>query len=859
MSKYAVVADDETFDSQYPTLRYVDANDSDLTDTIDESYATAIEGNETQYLSVLETSDDMTLNDLQTIIERAKCAEDHDVATATESSPVEADVDQNQVVVFTMEGSDDLYGLQVATDDHGNVRKYQFKLGTTVDGQLEAIPDSIKLVEEVQDEAKAPTEFVKCRSLVPEQHLELCEEDGFEEVRDEAVEPPGHSEDSLLAVYIKGERRSPTPVDTPDFFGDFGDSGDAEVTLNYDAGPVDDVLDEKAAPKSGGGGGVADFSEKLAIPEAADADHAHLAIDDAAMRYINVTVGDDDDEDVVDEQQYVDGDHYEEIYVQENRIREAGDHLRHPHHRIGDEGGGAGVDQAAVASDFILHEVTETPSALEKTNILKRAGACAVKETRTRRMNSDTVYYVVYPDKENVQGAPIARKLTKTNPRSILKATVAPRMQTVITNTVPAGDERFQKRFAKSKEAVEAKLFHNFINRTTVPQAPVRRDRLPRKQKIRPVGRRDDDDEIIVQEVVLSSDGVVESIADKLRHTDQLEVTAVVELTDSEDEGAAQTHVINSDGESEAEDRVDAGLAPVPEEPEGSATTRPGDKEEIACPNCPKTFASQNSLNTHIHHHNLEDTLKKKKRRKTKPPPMEYKHRCDVCEQTFKNVVLLGRHACPKEKAEKRECEICRKTFRDVSLFNIHKRGHAKSNLVRMTTGVVNASPKKSRASVSGCLTCAECGRLCGSDAVLKIHQGTHKKYACTACAATFPSRLLLDAHKRTRCVKPRSPATPKMAKSSSETSFRAPIHGVKLACDQCDSLFGSYRELYTHKVQRHGMDTPDKSLLAKKSKRVSYKARSAHSGIPTNDRMKKAYAELRKKMAEMASESQVC
>lgn len=91
----------------------------------------------------------------------------------------------------------------------------------------------------------------------------------------------------------------------------------------------------------------------------------------------------------------------------------------------------------------------------------------------------------------------------KANPRSILKSS-----QVLIKRIIPEKnleEEKFEKRFAKSKEAIRAKLFQNFIAQTKIIHAPVRRERLPRKQKIQPVTRTDE--EIIVQEVYVPSNG----------------------------------------------------------------------------------------------------------------------------------------------------------------------------------------------------------------------------------------------------------------------------------------------------------------------------------------------------------------
>lgn len=83
---------------------------------------------------------------------------------------------------------------------------------------------------------------------------------------------------------------------------------------------------------------------------------------------------------------------------------------------------------------------------------------------------------------------------------------------------------KFERRFAKNKDAIQAKLFNNFLSKTTIPHAPVRQKRLPRKQEIKPVDTRIEE-EIIVQEVMVSSNGFIESVEDRMRGKEKLEVS----------------------------------------------------------------------------------------------------------------------------------------------------------------------------------------------------------------------------------------------------------------------------------------------------------------------------------------------
>ncbi|KAJ8961491.1 hypothetical protein NQ318_014739 [Aromia moschata] len=180
------------------------------------------------------------------------------------------------------------------------------------------------------------------------------------------------------------------------------------------------------------------------------------------------------------------------------------------------------------------------------------------------------------------------------------------------------------------------------------------------------------------------------------------------------------------------------------------------------------------------------------------------------------------------------ECTMCKKTFPTVHTLNIHKRSHVKENLVNATT-VTKVSPKKAqpRASTSsrpksprrttaesrGTFKCKECLRVCYSQESLARHEKTHRKYRCPTCAATFPSRLLLDEHIRVKCVKTASPSNKRLSfkirksyvhsprrKSVKPTQKANPPNtnnttenakmtlGVKLECSACGETFPRFK-----------------------------------------------------------------
>lgn len=86
-----------------------------LTDNINETYMTATDDN-TQYFSVLETTD---LNDT---------LENNVLFENAYEEDTSENVEKNQVVLYKIDDSEDLYGIQVAHDAEGNLQKYQFKV-----------------------------------------------------------------------------------------------------------------------------------------------------------------------------------------------------------------------------------------------------------------------------------------------------------------------------------------------------------------------------------------------------------------------------------------------------------------------------------------------------------------------------------------------------------------------------------------------------------------------------------------------------------------------------------------------------------------------------------------------------------
>lgn len=83
-----------------------------LSDGITEYITTNEDGSDsTQYLSVL--SQDLSLQEMN--------------VTLTTDKVVENNEETNQPFIFTVDGTNEIYGVQVAQDDDGNLRKYQIQ------------------------------------------------------------------------------------------------------------------------------------------------------------------------------------------------------------------------------------------------------------------------------------------------------------------------------------------------------------------------------------------------------------------------------------------------------------------------------------------------------------------------------------------------------------------------------------------------------------------------------------------------------------------------------------------------------------------------------------------------------------
>lgn len=127
-----IVWDEDSVSEDPVVIRYTTASEDMLTDTMSESFVTADENDSpTQYFSVLETSSETILGDMNITIDGTKDVGEEETVEYSEADTMEtgeiASVAGNDIMLYNVPG-DGLYGIQLAEDEDGNLQKYQFKL-----------------------------------------------------------------------------------------------------------------------------------------------------------------------------------------------------------------------------------------------------------------------------------------------------------------------------------------------------------------------------------------------------------------------------------------------------------------------------------------------------------------------------------------------------------------------------------------------------------------------------------------------------------------------------------------------------------------------------------------------------------
>jgi hypothetical protein len=915
----------------------IDAVNSTLTDTINEGYVTAEEDSPTQYLSVLDSTSEISLENLNITLANPKLEVEEtadNFITDQILDQVPDEINDQQVVVYTVEGSDELYGIQVAQDEDGNYQKYQFQFRKNEEGQLEAIPETIQLLpmeEDVQEGAVDGLEHVNAAtednaSEPHSVHIFVQEDNSGEHILpDNCMEQEQNEEEDVTTVMYENEEIEEESVDIKPGILCL-QSVKQELQEHQDEYNADEAMEE--APSE-------TFAENLEGQQLTNFSEGQEPCEEVLMEYHNqmgnsvhveensvsseapsnemtLRYEEKESEECPVVEACLNGNDFETVEVNpdveptptEDSQEETEDFTNDTPINDSDVEDYHIVEGLHITGDVEPnYELGDKHQTSNNTNILRQALKNNKEQQRIKKDNKFYLYVVQHPEKENVDSLSLEMSnlcRPKVNPRSILKSSHAMfQAKNEMENDEPQ-DERLNKRFARCKEAMQARIFHNFINKTTIPQAPVRKDRLPRKQKIKPVERIDE--EIVVQEVMVSSNRFVEMYGGAaLVNKENLEVTDYVELTDSDDDyepkkivrkkkkhRRKKIEITISDESDESRDSVieldeseeespnvkeevksDNSASPTkrrrgrppknhkPSDPSNPPSTESPAKKsrleapenptkpEIPCPKCNKTFPSQNSLKTHLQHHSLQSSIKN--------ALPEYKYKCDHCAATFKNNILLKKHSCPKAYG----CSVCKKRFPDVSSLNGHKRIHAKEQLLKSTTAA-HVSPKKMKPVPSAAfkspkrtnsVKCKTCGKVCSSAQNLSVHMKTHREYICGTCSLSFVSQLVLEKHVRENCVKSpqvnrrstRIKSTSSLAATAKPAASTLTASCTKVKCDNCTLQFGSHQALFKHKVLKHGLDTPDKKVLEEEED-----TKGVHGGVPAAKRLKNAYSGLR-------------
>ncbi|KAB0789990.1 hypothetical protein PPYR_15736 [Photinus pyralis] len=962
-----------------------------LVDNNRESYlSTNDDGNGTQYFSLLETTNENVLSDL------------NDITLYTDgSSPMQmpeqsvnvicALDEQNQSVVAVTE-SDDLYAFQVAYDDDGNVHKYRYMLRLNENGEYESVPESLELlpdemelpisevlpIEEpqVEFENNPKVAFQNGDLIVKKEENERVSShtddsyQGLEVNEDEQIYDNQMFEenvDSKLAVI--SQKEGVHKIEAASCSSE--ESNPAFDSTNF---PVEneDLSSMKPIPDSANNHSLESHElsinnfnsvyalQQEAVQEDEEASHdmfegGHLIISDEngpecenAISHDEVNpINGQEHEDLPDT---ITGNESEEEFQIVDGVHVTGDN--------DDHGVVVASNQPKDADQHILkiHEnVSSTNNALvdiKIKNALKRNG---------NKSNKNLMYFIIKePEKENVASlADVGKKVLKANPRSVLKSSFT-YFEEKKDNAKLESQVKCEKKPAVKMKESKGKVVPNFLPKTTIILAPVRQERMPRKQTITPVKRTDE--EIIVQEVVVSSNGVVETKEDGvlkskvlLTPTDYVQVSdsdedynvkserkkkkkkkkrrskvTKIVITDSEDEDVENGIVeidlsVDSDQENGGKDKQTerTGSETVsPKKKRGRPSKRPSssleesgssssskrlkstnesESSDIAtpkksedlpintkwnCSSCTKVFPSQGSLKSHMQYHTYHESANKTSSFK-KPISTTLsnssRYKCSICFDSFKNNYLLMKHTKEHNDPSKFECGVCKKLFSDQLQLTIHKRSHVKTQMFNNTT-LPKDSPKKKQSIGNRQNTlwlpkkckCHICSKVFASQRLLDNHASIHKKFICLSCSSTFVSKLAMEDHVQRQCVKPVSSPNPnrtvnkplpsssktvsirttsahKIKKSSSDSSSpdkekKTPCSAkqIELKCDKCPVVFKSHKNLFTHKVLQHGLETPDGSIKANKRKTLLHKELGKHGSVPANEKLRNAFANLR-------------
>lgn len=884
--------------------------------TLNESYLSADNSpsnNTTQYFSMLE---DTVVHD------------DSADTTVDETSATEGDTllqEPDKVMLYRIQGSDDMYAVQVAEDENGKLQKYQFKVRPTSDGQYEAVQDTITvipfdasdpIIPHILDEENIPpaTEEttsseqvleevqqvdVKCEQLSSsvvcadegEQQLEQFH-DGAEDQYQYEEESPSNSaldtKEGILHLQSTQEEVSPSSNDLKMEYFRRSSENDAEQEESPKEDFDDEPIEQKIVLTEQEEGGSAEHlypemnhhheeeqeEENDAVEMLADGieyvgveepDYDGSIVDESTQQLDQEETEENShqvleggvenafNEDEEDDAEYIlatglqDGEidpdngdiEYQQIFVTND------EQLKSPMKTYLDASQLQQLTLAAAASNnnqlppnaaYIVTKIINENQSITTTATSIDQGVKLVRNLKIKRItnppppnrsitqvpttllitspNSSTSRFI---EKENVSNinANVISNMLKPNPRSILKAS-----HVILRKPEEDVEEQIDKRFARSKELQRKRMFRDYIAQTTILQAPVRQERLPRKQLIKPVRRTDE--EIIVREMVISSsgNGFIETTDGKVKENNVTSISKSFEILSDSDSDFRPYNT----GKRKRKYRKRKQLLQNPQ------ASPPQSPEEIDSDDSVMSSSLQEAIDLSADSEGEEiietiiinspgkrrgrppkakqDSSSPTKRRgrppKTRQSPDETEtiriipsteHKCTQCSKVFPSVGSLRSHMNfhkymeeqPKDPPDeqpkplgKYSCGKCSSTFKNAILLTKHVTlhdkkdaleckvcrkvfsdnnqltAHRKSHAKDNMFQSTQISPRK-RSNIPS-FKCLVCNKTFSSSVLLEAHGKSHRNvFTCKNCSRDFMSKVLLDKHVRIECVKRKS------------------------------------------------------------------------------------------------------
>ncbi|KAF5298960.1 hypothetical protein FQR65_LT09509 [Abscondita terminalis] len=843
------------------SLNYA-SNDITLIENNNESYLTATDGNDTQYFSVLETTNEATLGDL------------NDITLYTNGGDVEISDQQDvnsldeQQSIYAVGTSDDLYAFQVAYDEDGNMQRYRYVLRLNENGLLESVPESLELLP-VEQEIEL-TENQVVATEVPEEEDENEKLEGNIIVKKEEYVAEYDDEDDLDNSSNNNEdsyEDLQVNDDDNDYYEENENYEDSEETK---AGILNQLGIQKveSATYQSEESNCAFESENFieTNPEEIPQDNIVESPNNSQIQSVEGDLGTfeqvyeleseissnvqetvEEEEDEAQEPQLLIADHHHQIednddgdtckspnsIVDHNQFKanENVEFIEELNENESDNDEFQIVDGVHVTADtdsneevintmntFIDNDAQHTiklqDNVLQSTEPKTKN---SFNKINTKANNKNMMYYVIkHPEKENVGSITqhVNNKIIKTNPRSVLKSSFAFFEQKKEKEKTVVQSIKIDKKPVKNRENSQARILHNYIAKTTIIHAPVRQERLPRKQTIKPVTRADE--EIIVQEVVVSSNGIIETSEDGVvKSKVPLKPTEFLQLTDSDEEYNSKREqkrkkkrkkrkskvpeIVISDSEDGTSDVVQIDLSL-----ESDHDTDKSEKENQKGEGEPVELSESNSSGA------LADGTKRKRgrpRKRLSSRSSEAAGDTSTSSKKFKSSNDSESSDLSPSKTELRsfktylKCAPCSKSFPSHASLKTHMQYHQPNNKNRETfkkpTGTV---PKPNNYK---CIVCHETFK---NNYLLTKHTKEHNednKIECGICKKLFSDHLQLNNHKRSHVKEQmfNSTTLPKHSpkRKSLGNQLKVPNTDSKYKCIYCTKVFTSQLLLNSH------------------------------------------------------------